>query len=180
MCVAKVAKPVLKGGGGIHILWPHRMLHRSRGVKQTNDECCISSRMSRTTAALTDRGPTDSPAVKPALCPSSGRTKTNRLLQCNEKTRWYCEMCVWFACDTLECWCVSPVPDVVELAVFCSTGCGPGYDTVFSVVLMCSVQRSDAGCKCPLSSWLNPLTCARLSRKIQSTSRCTHKCTFIV
>lgn len=45
-----------------------------------------------------------------------------------------------------------PVPDVVELAVFCSTGCGPGYDTVFSVVLMCSVQRSDAGCKSPLSS----------------------------
>lgn len=47
---------------------------------------------------------------------------------------------------------VCPVPDVVELAVFCSTGCGPGYDTVFSVVLMCSVQRSDAGCKSPLSS----------------------------
>ncbi len=76
--------------------------------------------------------------------------------------------CVWFACDTLECWCVSPVPDMVELAVFCSTGCGPGYDTVFSVVVMCSVQRSDAGCKSPLSSCLNPLTCARPSRKIKS------------
>lgn len=47
---------------------------------------------------------------------------------------------------------VSAVADVVELAVFCSTGCGPGYDTVFSVVIMCSVQRSDAGCKSPLSS----------------------------
>lgn len=30
-----------------------------------------------------------------------------------------------------------------------SAGSGPGYDTVFSVVLMCTLQRSDAGCKSP-------------------------------
>lgn len=29
-----------------------------------------------------------------------------------------------------------------------SAGSGPGYDTVFSVVLMRTLQRSDAGCKC--------------------------------
>lgn len=33
--------------------------------------------------------------------------------------------------------------------VLSSTGSGPGYDTVFSVVLMRTLQRSDAGCKCP-------------------------------
>lgn len=32
--------------------------------------------------------------------------------------------------------------------VLSSAGSGPGYDTVFSVVLMRTLQRSDAGCKC--------------------------------
>lgn len=70
---------------------------------------------------------------------------------------------------------MSSVPHMVELAVFCSTGCGPGYDTVFSVVLMCSVQRSDAGCKSLFSSCLNPLTCARSTRDIWNTL--TNTCT---
>lgn len=33
--------------------------------------------------------------------------------------------------------------------VLSSAGSGPGYDTVFSVVLMRTLQRSDAGCKSP-------------------------------
>jgi len=33
--------------------------------------------------------------------------------------------------------------------VLSSTGSGPGYDSVFSVVLMRALQRSDAGCKFP-------------------------------
>lgn len=33
-----------------------------------------------------------------------------------------------------------------------SAGSGPGYDTVFSVVLMRTLQRSDAGCKSPTPS----------------------------
>lgn len=33
--------------------------------------------------------------------------------------------------------------------VLSSAGSGPGYDTVFSVVLMRTLQRSDAGCKFP-------------------------------
>lgn len=136
--------------------------------------------MSRMTAALTNDGPSDLPAAKPALHHleelisvlaglSSGPRKLTDY--CNEDRRLDNIVRSVSACDALECWCVSPVPDVVELAVFCSTGCGPGYDTVFSVVLMCSVQRSDAGCKSSLSLWLNPLTCACPSLKIHS--RCT-------
>lgn len=37
-----------------------------------------------------------------------------------------------------------------------STGSGPGYDTVFSVVLMRTLQRSDAGCKFPPTRPLAP------------------------
>lgn len=37
-----------------------------------------------------------------------------------------------------------------------STGSGPGYDSVFSVVLMRTLQRSDAGCKSPPPPTINP------------------------
>lgn len=37
-----------------------------------------------------------------------------------------------------------------------STGSGPGYDSVFSVVLMRTLQRSDAGCKSPPRPTINP------------------------
>lgn len=68
--------------------------------------------------------------------------------------------CVSLVCVGLLCVC--PWSGRVR-RVLSSAGSGPGYDTVFSVVLMRTLQRSDAGCKSrpppsfPLSRFSLPL-----------------------
>lgn len=99
------------------------------------------------------------------------------------------------------CWCLC-VRFLSLLCVACSwsgrvrcvlssAGSGPGYDTVFSVVLMRTLQRSDAGCKSPppfLSVTGSYLMCAKLSDKNDTCKHgqcccffeCCHHCVCAV
>lgn len=54
-----------------------------------------------------------------------------------------------FVCEILSLLCVGCSWSGRVRCVLSSAGSGPGYDTVFSVVLMRTLQRSDAGCKSP-------------------------------